>query len=76
MGRLRSWTQDIFSEDDGQAICVAKVLAVLAFFSFLGYAGFGLYEGHFDLGGFAQGLMMVLAGSGAIIAGKQFGQRG
>lgn len=72
---MRKWLLDIFSEDDGQSICIAKTMAVVAFLSFLAYSGYGLYRDHFALADFAQGLMMVLAGSGAVIAGKQCTQK-
>lgn len=75
MRKPSEWLLNIFSEDDGQSICIAKVMAMVAFLSFLAYAGYGLYGGHFDITAYAQGLMMVLAGSGAIIAGKQFSQK-
>lgn len=73
--RIKKWCTDIFTEDDGQSICIAKAMAAFAFFSFLAYAGYGLYAGHFALGDFATGIMEVLTGSGAIIAGKQFSQK-
>ncbi len=72
---VKQWIKDIFSEPDGQAVCVAKVLAVVAFFSYLGYAGFGLFHQHFAISEFANGLLQVLLGSGGIIAGKNFSER-
>lgn len=76
MTHVKKWLLDIFSEDDGESICVAKVLAVLAFLSYLGYAGFGLYKAAgFSIHDFAEGLMTVLLGSGGVIASKQITQR-
>ena len=72
---MRQWIKDIFSEPDGQAVCVAKVMAVVAFLSFLVYAGYGLRHDHFSITDFANGLLQVLLGSGGIIAGKNFSER-
>jgi hypothetical protein len=52
-------------------LCVARIMATISFVSYLGYAVAGLYKGDFDIHGFADGLMMVLAGSAALITGKQ-----
>jgi hypothetical protein len=72
---VRQWLKDIFSEPDGQAVCVAKVMAVIAFLSFLGYSTWGLIHDHFILGEFANGLLQVLLGSAGVIAGKNFSER-
>jgi hypothetical protein len=72
---IKQWIKDAFTEDDGNAICVAKCLAVLAVFSFIGYAAVGLWHGHFSLSEFGDGLMTVLLGSGGVIAGKQITQK-
>lgn len=72
---IKQWCKDIFTEDDGQSICTAKTMALVAFISYLGYAGYGLYGGHFDITAYGQGLMMVMIGSGTIIAGKQLTQK-
>ena len=70
------WIKDIFTESDGNAVCVAKVMAVAAFISFLTYAGYGLYLNKTpDLSNFANGLMVVLIGSGAVIAGKNLSEK-
>ena len=52
MNKIKQWIKDIFSEDDGEAVCVAKVLAVIAVLSFIGYGCFGLYKDHFDVAGY------------------------
>lgn len=75
MNRIKQWVKDIFSEDDGEAVCVAKVLAVISVISFIGYGLFGLMHDHFALNEFANGMMQVLLGSGGVIAGKQFTQQ-
>jgi hypothetical protein len=72
---VRQWIKDIFSEPDGQAVCVAKVMAVIAFLSFLGYAGFGLFHDHFAITDFANGLLQVMLGSAGVIAGKNLSER-
>ncbi len=69
------WLRDIFSEPDGEAVCVAKVMAVFAFLSFLGYSGYGLFHDHFAMSDFASGLMQVMLGSAGVIAGKNFSER-
>lgn len=73
---MRQWIRDIFSEPDGQAVCVAKVMAVIAFLSFLGYSGYGLFHDHFSITDFANGILQVLLGSAGVIAGKNFSERG
>lgn len=76
MNRIRKWLLDIFSEDDNMTVCVAKVLAVLSIFAFIGYAIYGLVaHDHFTLAEFGTGLMTVLGGSGAIIGAKQATQK-
>ena len=71
---IKQYIKDALTEDDGQAVCVAKVMAVFAFFSYIGYGSYGLATGHFDLELYSRGLMEVLIGSGSIIAGKQITQ--
>jgi hypothetical protein len=76
MEHIKKWMQDIFSEDDGMAICVAKVLAVISVLAFIAYAVYGLVKhDHFSLSEFGTGLMTVLGGSGGIIAAKQVTQK-
>ncbi len=56
--------------------CIARVMSMVAFVSFLGYAIFALVaRDHFDVSGFANGLMQVLVGCGGIIAGKNLTQK-
>lgn len=72
----RSVLTQIFTEDDGVSVCVAKVLAVGAVVAYVCYAGYGLlHSDHFALGEFGNGLMTVLLGGSGIIAGKQFTQQ-
>jgi hypothetical protein len=71
MDKIKAFLLKVFNEDNGEAICVAKILAVMAVFSFIGYAVYGLIHGdHFALDSFGNGLMTVLLGSGGVIAGK------
>jgi hypothetical protein len=72
---IGKWIKDIFSEPDGEAVCIAKVMAVLAILSFLGYAGWGLFHDHFAIQEFANGIMQVLLGSAGVIAGKNFSEK-
>ncbi len=72
---LKRFLKNLITEDDGESFCIAKIMAAMAFFSFIGYAIFGLIHGHFALQEFASGLMQVLAGSGAVIMGKQMTQK-
>lgn len=67
--------KSVFTEDNGVSFCIAKVMAALAFVAYLAYATYGLFQGHFALQEFANGLMMVLGGSAVIIAGKQITQK-
>lgn len=68
----RYWFRQLFSEDNGDDPCVAKIMATVAFISYVAYAGVGLYQGHFGLTDFGTGLMTVLFGSAGIISGKNF----
>lgn len=69
---MKDFLKQLFTEDDNTTFCIAKVMAITAFVSFLGYAGYGVYVSKAgDLTNFASGLMQVLIGSGTIIAGKQ-----
>jgi hypothetical protein len=76
MDKLKTWIKQALTEDDNATICVAKVLAVISFFTFIGYAVYGLIHGdHHALNEFGNGLMTVLLGSGGLIAGKQLSQK-
>jgi hypothetical protein len=56
--------------------CIARVMSIIAFVSFLAYAIFALVvKDKFDVSGFANGLMQVLLGCGGIIAGKNLTQK-
>lgn len=70
-GKLKAWVSKLISDDKGEAPCIAKILSGVSVASYLGYAGVSLHAGHFDIAGFGHGLMEVLAGAGALIAGKQ-----
>jgi hypothetical protein len=72
---IGKWIKDIFSEPDGEAICIAKVMAIIAFFSYLGYSGWGLLHDHFAINEFANGILQVLLGSAGVIAGKNFSEK-
>lgn len=72
---LKRFLKNLITEDDGESYCIAKIMAAMSFISYLGYAAVGLIHGHFALQEFASGLMEVLAGSGAIIMGKQMTQK-
>ncbi len=67
---MKKMIQTLLCEDNGDQICIAKIMALVAFVSFLGYATYGIYQGHFALGDFATGMMQVLFGSAGVIAGK------
>jgi len=69
------WLHEILSEPDGEAVCVAKVMAVIAFLSFLAYSGYGLFEGHFAMQEFGNGILQVLLGCGGVIAGKNYSEK-
>lgn len=67
---MKELIKKLLCEDNGDQICIAKIMALAAFLSFLGYAAFGLYKGNVDLEKFANGIMQVLLGAGGVIAGK------
>jgi hypothetical protein len=63
----------LFDEDNGDDICIAKIMAVVAFITYVGYVIYGLTPfggSHFAVGEFANGLMQVLGGSAAVIGTK------
>ena len=67
---------DLFTEDDGKSWCLAKVTSFIAVVSFLGNTTYIIYSGHApNLEQFGTGLMQVLIGCGALIAGKQATQK-
>lgn len=73
---LSKFIHDCLTEDDGQSYCLAKVTAILAVISFWAFAGYGVSISHsVDLDKFSTGLMEVLGGAGALIAGKQATQK-
>lgn len=74
---IKTFFKQLMTEDDNQTFCIAKLMAVVAFISYIGYAGAGLYQAKtYDMNAYANGLMLVLTGCGAIIAAKQFTQKG
>ena len=65
-----------FGEDNGTDLCIAKIMACIAFLTYLAYAFWGLRGGqHYAISEFANGLMQVLCGSAAVIAGKNITTR-
>jgi len=69
---LRDW----FTEDDGTSYCIAKALAAIAVIFYLVNVTYSIYIGNApDLKAFGDGLMQVMIGAGALIAGKQFTQK-
>ncbi len=72
---VKQWIKDIFSEPDGEAVCVAKVMAVIAFLSYLAYAGYGVFHDHFAIQEFGNGLLQTLLGCAGVIAGKNFSEK-
>lgn len=70
----RHWLRQLFSEDNssGSDLCIAKIMATIAFISYIVYAGVGVHQGHYSLTDFGTGLMTVLFGSAGIITGKNF----
>ena len=72
---VKAWLRNLFGSDNGDDVCIAKIMAVVAFFSFLAYAGVGLHKGQFDQSAFASGIMQVLLGAGGVIAGKNLSTR-
>lgn len=73
--QARSWLKQLFAEDNGNDLCIAKIMAAVAFVSYLIYAGIGMWQHHFNLTDFGTGLMTVLLGSAGVIAGKNFSTR-
>jgi hypothetical protein len=72
---MKAFLLKLFGEDNGSDVCIAKLMAALAFLAFLAYAIWGLHLGHFAVTEFGTGLMQVLGGSAAIVAGKNITTR-
>ena len=73
---IKLFFKQLMTEDDNSTFCIAKLMAVVAFASYLGYAGYGLYQAKtYDMNSYATGLMMVLTGAGAIIGAKNITQK-
>jgi hypothetical protein len=70
MNRIERWISDVLKEAGSDTVCIARVMAIITFVSFLGYAGYGLYKDHFELSNFANRIMQVLLGCGAVIGIK------
>jgi hypothetical protein len=60
---------------EANPLCLARVIAAISFVSYLAYAVYGILQGHYDIKGYADGLMATLTGSGAIILGKNISER-
>jgi hypothetical protein len=76
MNKIKKWIADILKESGGDAVCVARVLAVFTVVAFVAYAVYGLLHGdHFDLSNFGTGLMTVLLGGASVITGKNLSQK-
>ena len=69
--KIKTWISKLIADDKGEAPRIAKILSGTSVASYIGYAGLSLHAGHFDIAGLGHGLMEVLAGAGALIAGKQ-----
>lgn len=72
---MKAFLLKLFGEDNGSDVCIAKIMACAAFITFLGYAIWGLHLGHYALSDLASGLMQVLMGSAAVVAGKNITTR-
>lgn len=72
---MKAFLMKIFGEDNGSDICIAKIMACVAFLTFLGYALWGLHLGHYQISDFGNSLMQVLVGCAAVIAGKNITTR-
>lgn len=72
---MKAFIAHLFCEDNGSDVCIAKLMAVIAFCTFLGYACWGLHLGHYAIADFGSGLMQVLAGSAAIVGAKNITTR-
>lgn len=71
MDKVKAFLAKIFTEDNGADICIAKIMAVIAFVAYLGYAIYGLVmKDHYAIGEFANGLLQVMGGSAAVVGAK------
>ena len=77
MNNLKGFITSLLKEAGADSpYCIARVMSLIAFVSYIGYALFALVmRDHYDVTGYASGLMQVLFGCGGIIAGKQLTQR-
>ncbi len=75
LDKLTNWIKKLIADETGNSPCIAKIIGSVSVVAYFGYAGVGLHSGHFDMEGFAHGLMDVLLGAGGLIAGKQLTTR-
>lgn len=73
---MRKFLTDLFTENDGNSFCLARVSAFLALIVYLIVAG-GLFimNRPLDMGTFGSGLALVLGAGGGMLGLKQFTAR-
>jgi len=65
--------KDILTEDDNITYCGARVAVFIALFTFIGFAGYEVYNAKaFKATDYGTGIMQILTGGAAIIGAKQF----
>jgi hypothetical protein len=73
---IKKVIKDCLTEDDGQSYCGAKVASFIALFCYLGNVTYAIHSAQtLDFSAFGTGLASVLAGCGALIAGKQLSKK-
>ena len=64
--------KDLITEDDGESYCIARVLLLASFISFVGFSGYEVYNTKaFRMTDFGTGIMTILTGGAAVIGAKQ-----
>ena len=73
---MMKFIKDLFTEDDAETYCWARVASAVGVFSYTGNAGYMLYHtGTVSLTDYATGFATILAGAGAVIAAKAVTQK-
>lgn len=68
MNKIKAWLVELLREDNGSDVCIIKVMAIVAFFTVVGY---GIYHGA-NIMEFAQSVSLALGAAGGSITVKNY----
>jgi hypothetical protein len=76
MKEIKRFFTDLFTEDDNQTWCIARVSAFISLISFIGLGIAHVVTNHtFQPSEYGMGIGAVLGGSGVLIGGKAVTQK-